>query len=211
MRVLELPNARSPSIRKQAQCTFLKKKRRVVMQHRSVPTGTRCTRTLGVAAATAAAAEDEQREAGGDDVEPAHLLPRRAPHLLQLPLRLPPLPRHGRRAVAASSFSFNSFAAPETLYTLGSSKGTELFTVRARCYVWSIRLQPDRSTRYGPRATAGCDDRLLPARACGATGLRHTAPQQWKCGDRFFLVHQGLFQNLFFLGSLIFSDDQAII
>ena len=52
-----------------------------------------CARTLGVAAAAAATA-DEQREAGGDDVQLAHLLPRRAPHLLQLPLRLrlPPAP-----------------------------------------------------------------------------------------------------------------------
>ena len=65
------------------------------MQHiyMSIPTGTYriYTRTLGVAAAAAAAA-DEQREAGGDDVELAHLLPRRAPRLLQLPLRLPPAP-----------------------------------------------------------------------------------------------------------------------
>ena len=47
----------------------------------SIPTGTYriYTRTLGVAVAAAAAA-DEQREAGGDDVQLAHLLPRRAPH-----------------------------------------------------------------------------------------------------------------------------------
>ena len=70
------------------------------MQHiyMSIPTGTYRiyityihTRTLGVAAAAAATA-DEQREAGGDDVQLAHLLPRRAPRLLQLPLRLPPAP-----------------------------------------------------------------------------------------------------------------------
>ena len=36
------------------------------------------------AAAAGAATTDKQREAGSDDVELADLLPRRAPHLLQL-------------------------------------------------------------------------------------------------------------------------------
>lgn len=47
-------------------------------------------RTLWAAVASA----DEQSEAGGDNVELAHLLPRRAPRLLQL-LLLPPIPHGG--------------------------------------------------------------------------------------------------------------------
>ena len=122
----------------------------------SIPTGTYriYTRTLGVAAAAAAAA-DEQREAGGDDVELAHLLPRRAPRLLQLPLRLPPAPLP-HAGVAVSWFKLQFFRRARNFIYPRILEARDGNCSRAGG-VWPVWLQPDRSMRWsGPRATIVC-------------------------------------------------------